>query len=121
MKTYLQIYKLKRKLEPDEEEDNGEANDMRRYVADVRRSENFEVGDYPIPGTHIPDYSRGERLQLATGVPIVAKIYDSSHSKPGGRQAIHVDRLLSLQETGVISDRTKGTVKDWLEMTAISD
>ncbi|XP_063936820.1 uncharacterized protein LOC108195441 isoform X1 [Daucus carota subsp. sativus] len=63
--------KRKRKLENG---DNGGS-----YYEDLKRSENFEVGDYPIPWVHYPQFP-GDRLQFCTGGSMVLKVYDISRS-----------------------------------------
>ncbi|KAL8118102.1 hypothetical protein AgCh_015854 [Apium graveolens] len=73
MKTNLESSsdKGKRKLEDED--------DSSTYSKDLKRSENFEVGDYPVPWVHHPQ-SPGDHLQFYTGASFVAKVYDISRS-----------------------------------------
>ncbi|KAK1400506.1 hypothetical protein POM88_000111 [Heracleum sosnowskyi] len=93
MKTNLKSYnkwKLKRKSEAN---DDGEAKQGRgSYMEDLRKSQNFEVGDYPVPWV-LPKCYPGDRSQCITGLPCVAKIYDTAHSTHGIKR-IHIDKLL---------------------------
>ncbi|KAK1400496.1 hypothetical protein POM88_000101 [Heracleum sosnowskyi] len=93
MKTNLKSYnkwKLKRKSEAN---DDGEAKQGRGgYMEDLQKSQNFEVGDYPVPWV-LPKRYPGDRLRCITGLPCVAKIYDTAHSTHGIKR-IHIDKLL---------------------------
>ncbi|XP_063940189.1 uncharacterized protein LOC135149158 isoform X1 [Daucus carota subsp. sativus] len=68
--------KGKRRLE---DEDNSGS-----YSKDLKRSQNFELGDYPEPWIHYPQYP-GDRLQFCTGGSFVAKVYDISRSSKNCR------------------------------------
>ncbi|XP_074324712.1 uncharacterized protein LOC141661605 isoform X1 [Apium graveolens] len=77
--------KGKRKLEDD--------NDSGTYSKDLKRSENFELGDYPVPWVHYPQ-SPGDRLQFYTGGSFVAKVYDIARSDSKNCEPVEVVQLL---------------------------
>ncbi|KAK1370086.1 hypothetical protein POM88_036178 [Heracleum sosnowskyi] len=98
LKSYNKL-KLKRKLEDDGEKHDGAKTGGGGYYEDLRKSENFEVGDYTPPWVCHPRFP-GDRIQFRTGISCPAKIYDSLRKKPR-QDGIVLDKLICFSRLAI--------------------